>query len=66
MAILRVHELQHAVGAIIATRLQSQQEDVFIYVDDQLLYAFYHEQDTEVITSCSGSEHVIRELYSPA
>lgn len=66
MTILRVHELQQAVGAIMATRCQRQQEDVFIYVDDQLLYAFYHEQDTEVITSCLGSEHVLRELYTPA
>ncbi len=66
MAILKVHDLQHAVGAIMATRLQEHQEDVFIYVGEELLYAFYHEQDTEVITTCSGSDRVIQALYAPA
>lgn len=66
MTVLRVHEIQQAVGAIMATRLHTHQEDLFIYMDDQLLYAFYHEQDTEVITACSGNEHILHALYHPS
>lgn len=64
MAILKLHEPQHAVGAILARRQNPEHDDLFIYVADRLIYAFYHENQTEVLTMSPALKPLIRALLA--
>ena len=63
MTVLKLNDIQHAIGAILATRMHVARGDVFIYVRDQLIYAFYSAKDTEVITLCEERDRLLRALH---
>lgn len=63
MTVFRLQDVTQAVDTVLASRTQ-QHEDVFVYVDGELLYAFYHQQQTEVITTSHWRGYLIQALHA--
>lgn len=64
MTVLRLQDVSEAVDAVLATRTRQAQEDLFVYVGGELLYAFYHQQRTEVITASHHRASLLRALHA--
>ncbi|MEC9442174.1 MAG: hypothetical protein VYE40_13805 [Myxococcota bacterium] len=64
MKIAKFKEIRHALGMIFSVREAPIEEDVFVYLDEDLIYAAYQKDRTEVIRFSNRHQDALKRAFA--